>query len=194
MRTPFRRDPRIIEACEKLGTQVKLDGHMRKYWEIRWLHETTYMWHRVDDNRTRFYTFRTISGIASVLVPSLIGLNLVGNSGTTVRWITFALSVFAGISAAMSGLFRSGDRWTMNRRYLNPLYTEGVQYATLSAKYAAHTSHVDAFQEFSDAIEDILARYDVEYEQHFLSTFPDELLSGELHNNSKPDIKSKDAD
>lgn len=192
MRPPFRRDPRLIEACERLGTQVQLDGHMREYWDTRWFHETTFMWRRVDDNRTRFYTFRTISGIASVLVPALIGLNLIGNVGAAVRWVTFALSVFAGIAAAMSGLFRSGDRWTMNRRHLTPLYTEGVQFATLSVRYVQYPSHVEAFPEFSAAVEAILARYDLEYEQHFLSTFPDELLSGELHNSSRPDPTTKD--
>lgn len=67
--------------------------------------------------------------------------------------MTFTLSVLAGISTAVSGLFKARERWAINRRHLSPLYGEGVRFATLSAGYEGFETHGAAFDKFSLAVE-----------------------------------------
>jgi Protein of unknown function (DUF4231) len=170
----LRRNPQIKTACERLGKQIDLSEGKFAYWEERWSRETVNMWLRLDDSRTRFYSFKITSVIASVLIPALVALNLDAQASLTVRWITFALSVLAGIATAISGLTRTTERWILNRRYLNPLYREGVQFATLTAAYRQYSTHELAFEHFTSKIEDLLANFDSDYEHIFLRNISEE--------------------
>jgi hypothetical protein len=164
----IRLNPDVAYACRELGLQVKLDGSKRVYWDIRWRREVELMWFRLNGNRTRFYVFRTIAVVSSVLIPALVALNLDGQAGIMVRWMTFTLSVLAGIATAVSGLFKASERWAINRRYLSPLYGEGVRFATLSTGYEGFETHSAAFDKFSLAVEKILDQFAAEFDRDFL--------------------------
>jgi hypothetical protein len=97
------------------------DAERAAFWTARWEHYVLFSALRVNSNRKQFYVLRGVAVISSVIVPSLVGLNLSGTGGTLVRWLTFALSLVAAISAAGLALFRYGDRWLLYRDLKNDL-------------------------------------------------------------------------
>jgi uncharacterized protein DUF4231 len=101
------------------------DEARKVYWAKSWELNVVGAATRVESNRKEFYGLRLAIVISAITVPSLVGLNLSGTGGTAVRWLTFALSLIAALSAAISALFRFADRWLMYRTFSNSLMNAG---------------------------------------------------------------------
>lgn len=113
------------------------DPTQEAFWTARWETYLLLAARRVHSNRTQFYRLRAVAVISSVIVPSLVGLNLSGTGGIWVRWITFALSLVAAVSTATLALFRFGDRWFLYRDLQNELLHCGWTLAGQSGLGAA---------------------------------------------------------
>jgi hypothetical protein len=116
---------RAMHAVVRSRTQ---DPAQDAFWTSRWETYLELAAKRVDSNRESFYRLRAVAVISSVIVPSLVGLNLSGSGGEWVRWITFALSLVAAVSTATLALFRFGDRWFLYRDLQNDLLQCGWTY------------------------------------------------------------------
>ena len=101
------------------------DEARKVYWAQVWERTAVHAAARVESNRKQFYGLRLAAIISAITVPSLVGLNLSGTGGSTVRWLTFALSLIAALSTAIITLFRFGDRWLMYRALSNGLMSAG---------------------------------------------------------------------
>ena len=44
-------------------------------------------------------------------MPALVSLNVIGSAKTAILWVTFAISLVVGLSAALGGFVRLGERW-----------------------------------------------------------------------------------
>jgi hypothetical protein len=55
------------------------------FWTARWETYVLLAARRVSSNRKQFYRLRAVDVISSVIVPSLVGLNLSGTGGAWVR-------------------------------------------------------------------------------------------------------------
>ena len=129
------------------------------FWTGRWETYLLLAARRVYSNRTQFYRLRAIAVISSVIVPSLVGLNLSGTGGVWVRWTTFALSLVAAVSAATLALFRFGDRWFLYRDLQNELLQCGWSFAEDSGPDAA-----TAWSAFVNATNAAIEKYNGTYE------------------------------
>lgn len=123
-------------------------------WELTVMHAAT----RVESNRKEFYGLRLAAIISAITVPSLVGLNLSGTGGSTVRWLTFALSLIAALSTAIITLFRFADRWLMYRALRNSLMNAG--WALVNTP----DTQQDAWGQFTAATDAAKARYDATYQ------------------------------
>lgn len=101
------------------------DAGRRAYWKARWETYVVLAAGRANSNRGQFYWLRSLAVGSSVVVPSLVGLNLSGTGGVAVRWVTFGLSLVAALSTAALALFRFGDRWFLYRRLQDDLLRVG---------------------------------------------------------------------
>jgi hypothetical protein len=89
-------------------------------WQF-WRYYLSYAALREKRGRTTFYVVGLVSLASAITVPALVGLNLSGTGGVTVRWITFAFSLVTAFAAGILTLYRVGDRWLMYRRLLDSL-------------------------------------------------------------------------
>ena len=122
-------------------------------WELTVVHAAT----RVESNRKEFYGLRLAAIISAITVPSLVGLNLSGAGGSTVRWLTFALSLITALSTAIITLFRFADRWLMYRVLSNSLMSAGWTLVNSPA------TKQDAWNQFTAATDAAKARYNATY-------------------------------
>jgi Protein of unknown function (DUF4231) len=127
------------------------------FWTARWETYLLLAARRVSSNRKQFYGLRAVAVISSVIVPSLVGLNLAGTGGIVVRWLTFALSLIAATSTATLALFRFGDRWFLYRDLQNELLRCGW---ILIAQFEAAT----AWLAFVAATDTAIDKYNGAYE------------------------------
>jgi hypothetical protein len=134
------------------------DDARKVYWAQSWEVTVVHASIRVESNRKEFYGLRLAAIISAITVPSLVGLNLSGTGGSTVRWLTFALSLIAALSTAIITLFRFADRWLMYRALRNSLMSAGW------ALVNSHTAQQDAWDQFTAATDAAKARYNTTYQ------------------------------
>lgn len=141
------------KAAGPFLTDEARKAYWAKSWELNILRAAT----RVESNRKEFYGLRLAVVISAITVPSLVGLNLSGTGGTTVRWLTFGLSLIAALAAAISALFRFADRWLMYRTFSNSLMNAG--WALINSPQ----SNEQAWNQFTTATEAAKASCNVTY-------------------------------
>ncbi len=128
------------------------------YWSQVWELEVIRAALRVESNRKQTYGFRLTAISSAIIVPSLVALNLSGTGGTTVRWLTFSLSLVAALSTAILTLFRFGNRWLMYRTLSNELLNAGWTMVN-----SPHTDLDKPWSAFIAATNAAISRYNVEY-------------------------------
>ena len=161
------RDGHVRVQMRAMHTVLKpllQDPERDAFWTARWETYLLLAARRVTSNRKQFYSLRAVAVISSVIVPSLVGLNLSGTGGTMVRWLTFALSLIAAISTATLALFRFGDRWFLYRDLQNDLLRCG--WAFIAQARGEFTSAWQAFVAVTDAAID---KYNGAYEADLIA-------------------------
>jgi Protein of unknown function (DUF4231) len=141
-------------AAEPFLTDEPRKVYWAQAWELAVVNATT----RVEGNRKEFYGLRLVAIISAITVPSLVGLNLSGTGGSTVRWLTFALSLIAAVSTAIITLFRFADRWLMYRTLSNSLMSAG--WALVNSP----DTNPDAWDQFTAATDAAKAKYNATYQ------------------------------
>jgi hypothetical protein len=149
------------------------DEARKVYWAQAWEPTVVHAATRVESNRKEFYGLRLAAITSAITVPSLVGLNLSGTGGSTVRWLTFALSLIAALSTAIITLFRFADRWLMYRALNNSLMNAGWALVNSSPE-----TQQGAWDQFTAAIDAAKARYNATYQTAVI-------LAAEQHANSQ---------
>lgn len=169
-----QRDPEPTPPPE-LGTQLEqmhdvvepflTDAGRLAYWSVRWEAYVVFAARRVISNRKQFYILRLVAVSSSVIVPSLVGLNLSGTGGIWVRWLTFGLSLVAALSTAVLALFRFGDRWFLYRSLQDDLLVAGWDFIGKAPSLAD-----EAWPVFVASTEASIARYVGAYESEVIAS------------------------
>jgi hypothetical protein len=124
----------------------------------RWLEPLLWMEDAAQRTRKRYYVLRSTIAVGAVLVPALVSLNVIGAAKTAILWVTFAVSLVVGISAALEGFFHLGERWRHYRRRVEELKAEGWDYYELAGSYKDAADHHAAFPAFAAKVQLILAQ------------------------------------
>jgi hypothetical protein len=105
-----RAEPAELRAqLKQMRTAVEpfvTDGGRRAYWTARWEAYVLLAARRVISNREQFYQLRLLAVSSSVIVPSLVGLNLSGTGGV---WAAIASYVRAHETEVIAALTRPKD-------------------------------------------------------------------------------------
>jgi hypothetical protein len=159
------REPKTIRELRvqlhhmRVAADPFLTNEARKaYWANAWELDVEHAVARVESNRKEFYYLRLVSISSAITVPSLVGLNLSGAGGSAVRWLTFALSLIAALSAAILTLFRFGERWLMYRTLSNGLMSAG--WALINSA----DTDTEAWTRFTTATDAAKTRYNATYQ------------------------------
>jgi hypothetical protein len=147
-----------LETLEKaIDTLPELDEYQKDFLKTRWVHQVSWWDKRAWESRKKYYTFRSIAAVGSVVVPALVGLNLGELAAAYIRWITFFLGLLVAASLALDELFHFGDIWREKRDAAEVLKCEGWRFIQLSGKYKGR-SYKEAYPEFAEQVEEIIER------------------------------------
>jgi hypothetical protein len=148
----LRRDfTRLIDS-------LSLSSSEKDFLRLRWLEYVIWMESAAQRTRFRYYALRCIIAVGAVIVPALVSLNVIGSAKTAILWVTFAVSLVVGISAALDGFFHLGDRWRHYRARVEELKAEGWDYFQLAGQYADAHDHHQAFSAFESNVQALLAQ------------------------------------
>jgi hypothetical protein len=137
---------------------LSLSEPERHFLRSRWLGYVLWMEDAAQRTRRRYYALRVIIAVGAVIVPALVSLNVIGSAKTAILWITFAVSLVVGVSAALEGFFRLGERWRHYRQRVEQLKAEGWDYYQLTGAYTGMTDHHEAFPAFVANVQSVLAQ------------------------------------
>jgi hypothetical protein len=163
-----RRHPDLAALEDELNGLIEVinvtDEDRRKFLESRWRDQTLFMKKRVISNRSSFQWLRLVAVTGAVTVPALVSLNLGGEAGAAVRWITFVLSLLVAVATAWEQLYRFGRRWRLYRESLDQMRAEGWHFALGIGDYEK-LGPDEAFIAFAERVEELLKRYSEDYMQ-----------------------------
>jgi Protein of unknown function (DUF4231) len=114
-------------------------------------HQINWMEENAAANQTKYKTLRTLSLIASILIPLLSGFS--DNFGVKITIIVGVLGAIIAICQGLLALNRYHEAWTEYRITAEALKREKLVFATKTAPY----SGPDSFHLFVENTEKILA-------------------------------------
>ena len=122
-RSRYRRltAERLNETCSALIGKMDLNDLQVTYLNDRWIANLVGMNTRQQQNKDRYYIFRSISLVSSVIAPALVSLNLLS------RWAGGAVDHSCPQHDGWPGrrvleLLHPGERWRINRSFYPVLY------------------------------------------------------------------------
>jgi hypothetical protein len=149
----------LRDDLNKLIDSLKVSDEQRQFLRSRWMENLLWMEDAAQRTRRRYYTLRLVIVVGAVIVPALVSINAVGKTNAVVTWITFAISLIVGVSAAVDGFFRFGDRWRHYRSIVEEMKAEGWMFRELSDPYAGpDATHQSEFPTFVQRVEALLRR------------------------------------
>jgi hypothetical protein len=141
----------LEEASRKLhefADGLDLSEEQNKLLMMRWFGEANHydeLWRR---QRVTYYAFGVITIVVSLSIPFLVAVS-------APDWCVALAGVVVGISTALEGFFRLGDRWRHLRRTAMLISAEGIRFLELRQPYAQDESHREAFPRFLETVERI---------------------------------------
>jgi len=162
----------------KLIDSLQVSDEHRHFLHSRWLESLLWMEAAAQRTRSRYYALRLITVVGAVIVPALVSINAVGKTNVVVTWLTFAVSLIVGVSAAAEGLFRFGDRWRHYRGTVEQMKEEGWTFYELRDSYGTSgATHEGAFPTFATRVDALLRRETQTYITE-IATPPEEKRGG----------------
>jgi hypothetical protein len=141
----------LAVASQKLrefAEGLDLSDQQKKLLMMRWFEEANHydeLWRR---QRLTYYALGVTTIVVSLSIPFLVAVSAPG-------WCVALAGVVVGVSTALEGFFRLGDRWRHLRRTAMLIHTEGIRFLELRKPYAQAGSHREAFPRFLETVERI---------------------------------------
>jgi hypothetical protein len=148
-----------IDTMNTAVLPLLADSEAKKaYWSEWRYHVIDAAW-AMEKDKLAYYSLKTVALISSIIVPSLVGLDLSGTGGGVVRWLTFAFGLVTAITTGMLTLYRVSDRWLMYRKLRQNLMTIGWTLVESS-----DTDSQTAWKSFTTATDKTMDDYNDTYE------------------------------
>jgi len=160
MGTSERISPHLVDrkALEEIISNLGgLDETQKNFLKKRWLRQVLWWDTRARQARWKYYAFRSVAAVGSVIIPALVGLNVNDPASVYIRWITFSLGLLVAISLALNELFHFGEIWREKRDAAELLKVEGWLFFQLSGKYKGK-DYKEAYSQFADQVETMIER------------------------------------
>lgn len=146
---------------ESIIEKLEITDLQKHFLRSRWLDQVQWMTSKSDKAKKKYYILRLIAIVGGVIVPALVSMNLNNEVFmSSVRILTFIISLLVAISVAIEEFFHYGERWRHYRNTSERLKIEGWDFFQLSGSYKGQ-KHSNAYTAFATLVEDIL-RHEVE--------------------------------
>ncbi|NEO34112.1 MAG: DUF4231 domain-containing protein [Symploca sp. SIO3C6] len=123
--------------------------------------------------RNRNFTLRLVGIIASILVPTLININIPGKNQEQLRdsilLTASGLSLAGAIAISIHDFLKVGTEYTHYRKFCEEGKTICYRYLFLTDKYKKYPSHEAAFQDFTAQMENLFRQETTEYVETVLT-------------------------
>ncbi len=123
----------------------------------RWADQTSWFGKKARMAKRRMQIFRTVVIIGGVLLPALSTLPEGMTTGIG-DWGTPLVSFIVAATAGLEGFFRYSDLYYQYRESAELLKIEGWSFFALSGEYGRYKTHQEAFERFSQRVEDVIRR------------------------------------
>ena len=148
----------------ELIDSLDLEDRQNQFMRSRWLDQVLWLERAADRSRRPYYALRLVTVLGAAVIPALLSLNLTGTAETSVKWVTFAISLLVAATAATDGFLHFGTRWRHYRGAAERLKSEGWSFAQLSGYYhRPGASHQDVFPDFVGRVEQAVGQEVEEY-------------------------------
>jgi len=142
----------LTDASRKLDDfaeqRLGLRKEQEELLEMRLFDETRHYDQLWRSQRRVYYTLGVITIVVSLSIPFLVAVDAPG-------WCVALAGVVVGVSTALEGFFRLGDRWRHLRRTSMAIHAEGIRFLELRQPYAQAGTHQAAFPSFLENVERI---------------------------------------
>ena len=124
--------------------------------------------------RNRNFRLRIIGIVASIIVPTIINLNIPGDNEKSrifrevVLLVASGLSLTGAISIAVHDFLKVGVEYTHYRQFCEEGKTYYFRYLSLTDKYKTFANHDAAYKEFTAQMENLFRQESSEYVEEVL--------------------------
>ena len=153
----------LRQDLARVVDSLTLSEPEKHFLRSRWHETILWMEGAAQRTRRRYYALRSVIAVGAVIVPALVSLNVIGSAKEAILWVTFAISLVVGISAALDGFLRLGERWRHYRLRVEQLKAEGWDFYELAGRYRKAKDHHEAFPTFAANVQRVLAQEVEEY-------------------------------
>ena len=136
---------------------LDLDDMRREILKKRWERQTDWFGRRAQQAKSRMTAFRVVIVVGGVLLPALAVLPD-SAPASLASWGTPVVSFIVAATAGLDGFFKYSDLYTQYRESAELLKIEGWSYFALSGEYGRYRTHSDAFEKFTQRVEDVIRR------------------------------------
>jgi hypothetical protein len=116
----------------------------------------------VEEQQRLLLRLRFLAVTSSVIVPTLVGLDVPQRFEPWFRIAAVVLGLVAALSVALLQLFRFGEKWRTYRSAARRLLSEGWYFVERADQYEGEDASV-AFRRFVKRVEGILAEFEESY-------------------------------
>jgi hypothetical protein len=134
-----------------LGLSDRAEQHLKE----RWLDQLEWFERKAGVNQRQHRRLRIVSLVGGVIAPVLV--NVAAGGALYARIAAIAVSVVVGVTLAVDGFLRPGDRWLQYRRSAEGLQTEYWLYANSAGPYRDEPSMEEGHRLFVERVEAIIA-------------------------------------
>jgi hypothetical protein len=125
------------------------------YLKGRWLDQLEWFERKAGTNQRTHRNLRIVSLVGGVISPVLINAAVTNDDGW-LQLTAVLVSVIVGITVALEGFLRPGDKWLQYRQSAELLRGEWWLYVSLAGEYSAYASVAAAHQHFVERVEKII--------------------------------------
>jgi hypothetical protein len=141
----------------KMIEELDLDDFQKEVLKNRWLDQTVWFADKSATAKQRMTQLRVIIIVGGLLLPTLATLPNYINARLT-EWGIIIVSFIVAASAGLEGFFKYADLYSQYRESAELLKIEGWSYFALSSQYGRYSTHREAFEKFTQRVEDIIRR------------------------------------
>jgi hypothetical protein len=150
--------PTLHDQFDPIISSLTLEPQRKDFLRARWLDQLEWLDAKAAGARKRYYRLRLTTVIGAVLLPALVSLRPSNDRlDTTLRVLTWVVSIVVATSAAVEQLFHYGATWRNYRHTSEQLKAEGWRFFQLAGPYGVDgTTHETAYRSFAERVEELI--------------------------------------
>ncbi|NET68390.1 MAG: DUF4231 domain-containing protein [Moorea sp. SIO1G6] len=141
----------------RLASCTNLSSHQKLILCWHWLDQVNWFNNKAIKYKNIFYSLKLVTTVSSILLPTLLGLELSGLSDDpNFVGVMFVISQLIALGLTLEEIIQSKFKYILYRKTAEDLKQEGWYFFQLTDEYKKFTSHQLAFPKFCENVDLII--------------------------------------